>query len=167
LARPKSAEGSSRRRWRRESPGLLPGPAGTRASPDRNHHHGGGFVGGPVKKNSRKLTATIFSRRRYAVFSINTARAEGPVSGHGGRRAAGDPLPYGPQREKKWKPTPKRIALVGGIGGGYLSHMVGYLKRAGIKARQGNGRSRRAPRCKPGDAFRPERVTPDRSPPRD
>src|SRR5438552_10941529 len=34
---------------------------------------------------------------------------------------------------KKWDADPKRIALVGGSAGGYLSNMVGVLNAAGIK----------------------------------
>jgi acetyl esterase len=86
--------------------------------------HGGGYHGGDSKSGSEAYVADFLAPAGYAVFSINY------------RLAPKYPYPYmvlDTERAvrfirlnaKKWNGDPKRIALVGGSAGGFLSNMVG------------------------------------------
>src|SRR5512132_3581562 len=94
--------------------------------------HGGGFVRGTSKNNSEAYCADFLAPAGYAVFSINYRLAPKfpyPAMVEDVERA----VRYIRRHEKKWDADPKRIALVGGSAGGYLSNMVGALNRTGIK----------------------------------
>jgi len=86
--------------------------------------HGGGFVGGTSKNISEAYCADFLVPAGYAVFSINY------------RLAPKYPYPamvddvltsvrFLHDNAGKWNADPKRIALVGGSAGGYLSNMAG------------------------------------------
>ena len=86
--------------------------------------HGGGYHGGDSKSGSEAYVADFLAPAGYAVFSINY------------RLAPKYPYPYMVldteravrfirHNAKKWNGDPKRIALVGGSAGGFLSNMVG------------------------------------------
>ena len=86
--------------------------------------HGGGYHGGDSKSGSEAYVADFLAPSGYAVFSINY------------RLAPKYPYPYMVldteravrfirHNAKKWNGDPKRIALVGGSAGGFLSNMVG------------------------------------------
>src|SRR6202163_2231463 len=93
--------------------------------------HGGGFVGGISKNNSEAYCADFLAPAGYAVFSINYRLAPKypyPAMVEDVERA----IRYIRHNAKTWKADPKRIALVGGSAGGYLSYMVGILQAPGI-----------------------------------
>src|SRR6266851_4769750 len=94
--------------------------------------HGGGFVGGTSKNGSEAYCADFLAPAGYAVFSINYRLAPKypyPAMVEDVERA----IRYIRRNAKKWNADPKRIALVGGSAGGYLSNMVGVLGAPGIK----------------------------------
>jgi acetyl esterase len=94
--------------------------------------HGGGFVRGTSKNNSEAYCAEFLAPAGYAVFSINYRLAPKfpyPAMVEDVERA----VRYIRRNAKKWDADPKRIALVGGSAGGYLSNMVGVLNAPGIK----------------------------------
>jgi alpha-L-fucosidase 2 len=92
--------------------------------------HGGGYHGGTSKGESEAYCADFLAPAGYAVFSVNY------------RVAPKYPYPYmvlDVQRAvrfiryhaKEWDADPKRIALVGGSAGGFVSNMVGLLNADG------------------------------------
>jgi alpha-L-fucosidase 2 len=92
--------------------------------------HGGGYHGGDSKNGSEAYVADFLAPAGYAVFSVNY------------RVAPKYPYPYmvlDVQRAvrfiryhaKEWNADPKRIALVGGSAGGFVSNMVGLLNAGG------------------------------------
>ena len=107
-------------------------PAGPAPHPIAIVIHGGGFVGGSSKNNSEAYCADFLAPAGYAVFSINYRLAPKfpyPAMVEDVERA----IRYIRYNAKRWKADPKRIALVGGSAGGYLSNMVGVLGAPGIK----------------------------------
>src|SRR5229473_5272473 len=107
-------------------------PAGPAPHPIAIIIHGGGFVGGTSKNNSEAYCADFLAPAGFAVFSINYRLAPKfpyPAMVEDVERA----IRYIRHNAKKWKADPKRIALVGGSAGGYLSNMVGVLGAPGIK----------------------------------
>src|SRR5438128_9235903 len=107
-------------------------PAGPVPHPIAIVIHGGGFVGGTSKNNSEAYCADFLAPAGYAVFSINYRLAPKhpyPAMVEDVERA----IRYLRHNAKRWKADPKRIALVGGSAGGYLSNMVGVLNAGGIK----------------------------------
>jgi acetyl esterase/lipase len=94
--------------------------------------HGGGFVGGTSRNNSEAYCADFLAPAGYAVFSINYRLAPKypyPAMVEDVQRA----IRYLRHNAKRWDADPKRIALVGGSAGGYLSNMAGILNAGGIK----------------------------------
>src|SRR5712692_1636122 len=107
-------------------------PAGPAPHPIAIIIHGGGFVGGTSKNNSEAYCADFLAPAGYAVFSINYRLAPKfpyPAMVEDVERA----IRYIRYNAKKWRADPKRIALVGGSAGGYLSNMAGVLGAPGIK----------------------------------
>src|SRR5436309_3791295 len=107
-------------------------PAGPGPHPIAIVIHGGGFVRGTSKNNSEAYCADFLAPAGYAVFSINYRLAPKfpyPAMVEDVQRA----IRYVRRNAKKWNADPKRIALVGGSAGGYLSNMVGILNAPGIK----------------------------------
>jgi alpha-L-fucosidase 2 len=107
-------------------------PAGAGPHPVAMIIHGGGYVGGTSKNNSEAYCADFLAPAGYAVFSINYRLAPKfpyPAMVEDVKRA----IRYIRRNAKKWDADPKRIALVGGSAGGYLSNMVGVLNAPGIK----------------------------------
>src|SRR5580700_7542818 len=92
--------------------------------------HGGGFIGGTSKNGSEAYCADFLAPAGYSVFSINYRLAPKypyPATVEDVERA----IRYIRHNAKTWKADPKRIALVGGSAGGYLSNMVGILQAPG------------------------------------
>ena len=92
--------------------------------------HGGGYHGGDSKNGSEAYVADFLAPAGYAVFSVNY------------RVAPKYPYPYmvlDVQRAvrfiryhaREWNADPKKIALVGGSAGGFVSNMVGLLDAEG------------------------------------
>lgn len=92
--------------------------------------HGGGYIGGTSKNGSEAYCADFLAPAGYAVFAVNY------------RLAPKYPYPYMVQdversirylryNAKKWNADPKKIALIGGSAGGFLSNMVGLLNAPG------------------------------------
>src|SRR5881396_1007685 len=107
-------------------------PAGLGPHPIAIIIHGGGFVRGTSKNNSEAYCADFLAPAGYAVFSINYRLAPKfpyPAMVEDVERA----IRYIRYNARRWKADPKRIALVGGSAGGYLSNMVGVLGAPGIK----------------------------------
>ncbi len=94
--------------------------------------HGGGFVGGTSKNNSEAYCADFLAPAGYAVFSINYRLAPKhpyPAMVEDVERA----VRFIRHNAKRWNADPRRIALVGGSAGGYLSNMVGIRQSGGLK----------------------------------
>src|SRR6266849_1193705 len=94
--------------------------------------HGGGYQRGNSKSGSEAYCADFLAPAGYAVFSINYRLAPKypyPAMVEDVERA----VRYIRHNAKTWQADPKRIALVGGSAGGYLSNMVGILQAPGIK----------------------------------
>jgi acetyl esterase len=94
--------------------------------------HGGGFVGGTSKNGSEAYCAAFLAPAGYAVFSINYRLAPKfpyPAMVEDVERA----VRFIRHNSRRWDADPKRIALVGGSAGGYLSNMVGIRQKGGIK----------------------------------
>jgi acetyl esterase len=92
--------------------------------------HGGGYHGGDSKNGSEAYVADFLAPAGFAVFSINY------------RLAPKYPYPYMVldteravrfirHNASRWKADPKKIALVGGSAGGFLSNMVGLQNLGG------------------------------------
>src|SRR5712692_333685 len=96
-------------------------PAGAGPHPVAVIIHGGGFVGGTSKNNSEAYCADFLAPAGYAVFYINYRLAPKfpyPAMVEDVERA----IRYIRYNAKRWNADPKRIALVGGSAGGYLSN---------------------------------------------
>src|SRR5215470_6886936 len=107
-------------------------PSGPAPHPVAIIIHGGGYIHGTSKNNSEAYCAQFLAPAGYAVFSINYRLAPKypyPAMVEDVERA----IRYIRHNAKKWDADPKRIALVGGSAGGYLSNMVGILEGSGIK----------------------------------
>jgi acetyl esterase len=107
-------------------------PAGAGPHPIVIIIHGGGFVGGTSKNGSEAYCADFLAPAGYAVFSINYQLAPKypyPAMVQDVQRA----IRYLRHNARRWDADPRRIALVGGSAGGYLSNMVGVLNSGGIK----------------------------------
>ena len=94
--------------------------------------HGGGFVGGTSKNNSEAYCADFLAPAGYAVFSINYRLAPKhpyPAMVEDVERA----VRFIRYHARRWNADPRRIALVGGSAGGYLSNMAGIRQSPGMK----------------------------------
>jgi len=108
-------------------------PAGPGPHPVAIIIHGGGFIGGTSKNGSEAYCADFLAPAGYAVFSINYRLAPKypyPAMVEDVQRA----IRFIRARASDWSADPKRIALVGGSAGGYLSNMAGLLNSPGDKA---------------------------------
>jgi acetyl esterase len=88
--------------------------------------HGGGFTGGTSRNDSEAYCAQFLAPAGYAVFSINYRLAPKhpyPAAVEDVQRATR----FIRHNARRWNADPKRIALIGGSPGGYLSNMVGVL----------------------------------------
>lgn len=105
-------------------------PAGQGSHPIAIIVHGGGYIGGTSKNGSEAYCADFLAPAGYAVFSINYRLAPKypyPAMIDDVQRA----IRYIRANASQWSADPKRIALVGGSAGGYLSNMVGLLNSPG------------------------------------
>jgi acetyl esterase len=92
--------------------------------------HGGGYQRGNSKSNSEAYCADFLAPAGYAVFSINYRLAPKypyPYMVYDVERS----VRYLRHNASQWNADPKRIALVGGSAGGFLSNMVGLLNAPG------------------------------------
>ena len=92
--------------------------------------HGGGYHGGDSKNESEGYVADFLAPAGYAVFSVNYRVAPKypyPYMVYDVQRA----VRFIRHNAKRWNADPKRIALVGGSAGGFLSNMVGLLNADG------------------------------------
>ena len=107
-------------------------PAGHGPHPIAIIIHGGGFTGGTSKNGSEAYCADFLTPAGYAVFSINYRLAPKypyPAMVQDVQRA----IRFIRAHASEWSAQPKRIALVGGSAGGYLSNMAGLLNSPGDK----------------------------------
>ena len=108
-------------------------PAGNGPHPIAIIIHGGGFIGGTSKNGSEAYCADFLAPAGYAVFSINYRLAPKypyPAMVQDVQRA----IRFIRAHASEWRADPKRIALVGGSAGGYLSNMAGLLNPPGDSA---------------------------------
>jgi alpha-L-fucosidase 2 len=108
-------------------------PAGPGPHPVAIIIHGGGFIGGTSKNGSEAYCADFLAPAGYAVFSINYRLAPKypyPAMVEDVQRA----IRFIRAHASDWSADPKRITLVGGSAGGYLSNMAGLLNSPGDKA---------------------------------
>jgi acetyl esterase/lipase len=92
--------------------------------------HGGGYQRGNSKSNSEAYCADFLAPAGFAVFSINYRLAPKypyPYMVYDVERS----VRYLRHNASQWNADPKRIALVGGSAGGFLSNMVGLLNTGG------------------------------------
>jgi alpha-L-fucosidase 2 len=88
--------------------------------------HGGGWVRGTSRNRGEAYCAEFLAPAGYAVFSINYRLAPAhpyPAAVEDVRRA----VRFLRHHHRRWNIDPKRIALLGGSAGGYLSNMAGLL----------------------------------------
>ena len=110
-------------------------PAGPGPHPVAVVIHGGGFTGGTSKNDSEAYCAEFLAPAGYAVFSINYRLAPKypyPAMVEDVERA----VRFIRYHAKRWNADPRRIALVGGSAGGYLSNLAGIRARGGIRGAQ-------------------------------
>ena len=108
-------------------------PTGSGPHPVAIIIHGGGFVEGTSKNGSEAYCADFLAPAGYAVFSINYRLAPKypyPAMLQDVERA----VRFIRHNVSQWNADPKRIALVGGSAGGYLSNMAGLLNPPGDKS---------------------------------
>lgn len=108
-------------------------PTGQGSHPIAIIVHGGGYIGGTSKNGSEAYCADFLAPAGYAVFSINYRLAPKypyPAMVDDVQRA----IRFIRANASQWSADPKRIALVGGSAGGYLSNMVGLLNASGDKS---------------------------------
>ncbi len=92
--------------------------------------HGGGYQRGDSRSGSEAYCADFLAPAGYAVFSINYRLAPKypyPYMVYDVERA----VRYLRHNAEKWDGDGKRIALIGGSAGGFLSNMVGLAGGAG------------------------------------
>ncbi len=92
--------------------------------------HGGGYRRGDSKSGSEAYCADFLAPAGYAVFSINYRLAPKypyPYMVYDVERS----IRYLRHNARKWDADPKKIALVGGSAGGFLSNMAGLLGAPG------------------------------------
>jgi acetyl esterase len=92
--------------------------------------HGGGYHGGDSKSGSEAYVADFLAPAGYAVFSINYRLAPKypyPCMVLDTERA----VRFIRHNAARWNGDPKKIALVGGSAGGFLSNMVGLQNLGG------------------------------------
>ncbi|MBS1871913.1 MAG: alpha/beta hydrolase [Acidobacteria bacterium] len=105
-------------------------PAGEGVHPIAIIIHGGGYQRGNSKSGSEAYCADFLAPAGYAVFSVNYRLAPKypyPYMVHDVERA----VRYLRHNAARWNGDPKRIALVGGSAGGFLSNMVGLVGAPG------------------------------------
>lgn len=108
-------------------------PAGPGPHPIAIIVHGGGYIGGTSKNGSEAYCADFLAPAGYAVFSINYRLAPKypyPAMVQDVQRA----IRFIRAHASEWSADPKRMALVGGSAGGYLSNMAGLLSSDGDQA---------------------------------
>ncbi|MSV30647.1 MAG: alpha/beta hydrolase [Bryobacterales bacterium] len=111
-----------------------PGQTSGRPHPVAIIIHGGGFTRGTSRNNSEAYCADFLAPAGYAVFSINYRLAPKhpyPAMVEDVERA----VRFIRHNAKKWNADPRRVALVGGSAGGYLSSMAGL--RGGLVSSKG------------------------------
>ncbi len=94
--------------------------------------HGGGWTSGTSKNGSEAYCADFLAPAGYDVFSINYRLAPQhpyPAAVEDVERA----IRYIRFHAREWNGDSKKIALVGGSAGGYLSTMVGLINASGVK----------------------------------
>lgn len=94
--------------------------------------HGGGWTSGTSKNGSEAYCADFLAPAGYDVFSINYRLAPQhpyPAAVEDVERA----IRYIRFHAREWNGDAKKIALVGGSAGGYLSTMVGLMNAPGMK----------------------------------
>jgi acetyl esterase len=94
--------------------------------------HGGGWTSGTSKNGSEAYCADFLAPAGYDVFSINYRLAPQypyPAAVHDVERA----IRYIRFHAREWNGDGRKIALVGGSAGGYLSTMVGLINASGVK----------------------------------
>jgi len=92
--------------------------------------HGGGYQRGDSKAGSEAYCADFLAPAGYAVFSINYRLAPKypyPYMVYDVERA----VRYLRHNATNWKADPRKIALVGGSAGGFLSNMAGLVGAPG------------------------------------
>jgi acetyl esterase/lipase len=88
--------------------------------------HGGGYTGGTSQNGSEAYCADFLAPAGYAVFSINYRLApEFPLSAMVADVQRS--VRFIRYNASRWNIDARRIALVGGSAGGYLSNMAGLL----------------------------------------
>lgn len=105
-------------------------PSGAGPHPVAIIIHGGGFVAGTSKNGSEAYCADFLAPAGYAVFSINYRLAPKypyPAMVHDVERA----VRFIRHHASEWNADAKRIALLGGSAGGYLSNMAGLINAPG------------------------------------
>src|ERR1700735_4351740 len=107
-------------------------PAGAGIHPIAIIIHGGGYQRGDSKSDSEAYCADFLAPAGYAVFSINYRLAPKypyPDMVQDVQRA----IRYLRYHADVWSGDPKKIVLVGGSAGGFLSNMAGLLGTPGEK----------------------------------
>jgi alpha-L-fucosidase 2 len=92
--------------------------------------HGGGYQRGDSKAGSEAYCADFLAPAGYAVFSINYRLAPKypyPYMVYDVERS----IRYLRHNARKWNADPRKIALVGGSAGGFLSNMAGLVGAPG------------------------------------
>jgi alpha-L-fucosidase 2 len=110
-------------------------PAGPGLHPVAIIIHGGGYIGGTSRNGSEAYCADFLAPAGYAVFAINYRLAPEypyPAMVQDVQRA----IRFIRAHAAEWSADPKRIALVGGSAGGYLSNMAGLLNSPGDRSAQ-------------------------------
>lgn len=95
--------------------------------------HGGGYVGGTSRNGSETYCADFLAPAGYAVFAVNYRLAPKypyPYMVYDVERS----IRYLRYHAKDWDADPKKIVLIGGSAGGFLSNMVGLLNAPGDPA---------------------------------
>jgi alpha-L-fucosidase 2 len=106
------------------------GPRGPGVHPIAIVIHGGGYQRGDSKAGSEAYCADFLAPAGYAVFSINYRLAPKypyPYMVYDVERA----IRYLRHNSRNWNADPRKIALVGGSAGGFLSNMAGLLGAPG------------------------------------
>lgn len=93
--------------------------------------HGGGFTSGTSKNDSEAYCADFLAPAGYHVFSMNYRLAPQhpyPAAVEDVKRA----VRYIRFHARDWNGDSRKVALIGGSAGGYLSTMVGLLNASGV-----------------------------------
>jgi acetyl esterase/lipase len=106
-------------------------PAGPGPHPAVVIVHGGGFTGGTSRNGSEAYCADFLAPAGYAVFSVNYRLApEFPLSAQIADVERG--IRWVSEHAAKYDVDPRKIVLLGGSAGGYLSNMIGVAPSRGV-----------------------------------